>query len=119
MVIVIVLSIWLKLYWLAALVAAVMGILFVSAIEVKRPSPVPAGGKGEEIITPVIVQDIGEPPYLYPPNFDLKFNPEESLMPRYYIASLGFAALARTIIRTARGDKHRPLKNSKVQWHSR
>ncbi|MCD6414637.1 MAG: hypothetical protein J7L23_03335 [Candidatus Diapherotrites archaeon] len=116
MVIVIILSVVTKVYWLAILVGIAALLVAIASIEIKRPSPVPSGGKEEEILTPVIVQDVGEPPYLYPPNFDLKLKPNESLMPLYDIAAGSFGKLFRAIYRTARGDSLRNLSPKKVKW---
>ncbi len=116
MLIIAVLAIWLQQYWLAGVMAVVLGLVLVSNIEIRRPVAAPAGGREEEILTPVVVQDIGEPPYLYPPNFDLKLSQTEKLLPRHYVASRAFGKFARVIIRTARGDKHAYLKKKKVRF---
>jgi len=116
MIIIIVLSVVTKVYWLAMMVGIAALLMAIASIEIRRPSPVPAGGKEEEILTPVIVQDVGEPPYLYPPNFDLKVKPKESLMPAYDIGSQALGKLFRIIYRTARGDRMQKLGRGKVKW---
>ena len=116
MILIAVLSAVLELYWLVAVMAVGIVLIMIASIEMRKPVAVPAGGREEEVLTPVVVQDIGEPPYLYPPNFDLKVNPNENLMPLYEMASKQLGKLVRTGIRTARGDRYRKLKPSKVKW---
>ncbi|MCD4740347.1 hypothetical protein K8R43_04095 [archaeon] len=121
MIVVALLAFFLKLEWLAMVMIIGILLILVASIELRRPSPVPAGGRKEEILTPVVVQDLGEPPYLYPPNFELKYNPNESLMPLYDIAGQSLGSLVRFFVRAARGDPqaYRSGKGKvgrKVKW---
>ena len=45
MLIIAVLSIWLQQYWLAAVMAVVLGLVLFSNVEVRSPIAAPAGGK--------------------------------------------------------------------------
>ena len=76
MLVVMVLALYLKMDWLAGLVAVVGFLMVLSAAHASMPKPVPRGApQQEEVLTPVIVQDVGEAPYLYPPDFRLKLKP--------------------------------------------
>ena len=66
-------SLWKGMIWLAAIAGIVIFLIFLGETKTKRPAP--SGGKNkkeEEVLTPVIVTDEGEPPWLYPPKFKLK-----------------------------------------------
>ena len=69
-------AVWLGMGWLAWLMGIASCLMVLSNMKFQNaPSrAAPSGGpqKEEEILTPVVVQDVGEPPYLYPPDFRLK-----------------------------------------------
>ncbi len=69
-----VISVWLGMGWLAWLMGIASALMVLSTIRFSRPRPVPQGGpkEPEEVLTPVVYQDVGEAPYLYPPNYSLK-----------------------------------------------
>lgn len=78
MVTVLALSLYMGMNWLAWLIGVVGLLMIVSQMELgKAPEPVPQGSaqEEEEILTPVIVRDTGEAPYLYPPDFRIKIKP--------------------------------------------
>lgn len=106
MILIAILAVWLDIAWLAGVMVVGIILILIASIEIRKPSPVPAGGGGKEILTPVVIQDIGEPPYLYPPNFDLKYNPKESLMPNYMIGGQALGSLVRMVVRTVKGDTY-------------
>ena len=114
MIVVLLLSLYLKMYWLAALLGVVAFFMIVTSIEISTPQPAPAGGKEEEILTPVVVQDVGEPPYLYPPNFDLKLKPREKIGPWFWVAAFAMGRAFRSGVKAVRGDKLARKKPS--QW---
>ncbi len=62
-------SLWLGWTWLALISIFVMFLMFVGR-EKKAPSK--SKTKQEEVLTPVIITDAGEPPMLYPDKFKLK-----------------------------------------------
>jgi len=72
------LALYLNLTWLAMLVGAGAVFMVLSTVQLHKPVPVAqaAPKKEEEILSPVIVQDVGEAPYLYPPDFRLKVKPD-------------------------------------------
>jgi hypothetical protein len=105
--VVLLLALHLNMEWLAILVGVGAVMALVASIEIPSPQPVPMGGKKkEEILTPVVVQDVGEPPYLYPPNFDLRVA-QYSQMPWWFFAARAFGKAVRGPIRAARGDPMR------------
>lgn len=116
MILVAALAVYMGIYWIAGVMALGVVLIAVASVDWSRPSPAPGGGKEEEIITPVVVQDIGEPPYLYPPNFELRVKPNESLMPGYDIAAGSLGKLFRVAVRTIRGDRYSRLPVKKVRW---
>lgn len=66
-------AVWLGMGWLAWLMGIASALMVLSTIRWTRP--VPQGGapkEPEEVLTPVVYQDVGEAPYLYPPNYNLK-----------------------------------------------
>jgi hypothetical protein len=68
-------AVWLGMGWLAWLMGIASCLMVLSNMKFYHApaKAAPAGAaKEEEILTPVIVQDVGEPPYLYPPNFRLR-----------------------------------------------
>lgn len=105
---VLVLAIYLRITWLAALVG--VGALFIvmSTVQLRRPQPVAqaaAAPRQEEILTPVIVQDVGEAPYLYPPDFRLKIKPTWNSNNMYENMGWGAAMAFRSVFRVLGGDK--------------
>lgn len=72
-----VIAIWLNMGWLAWLMGIAAALMVLSTIRIHHtPCEFPGAAAGppekEEVLTPVVVQDVGEPPYLYPPTFRLK-----------------------------------------------
>ncbi len=75
MVIVILIALHLNMHWLALLLGVVsffMAISMISTQKKEEKEAAPAGEEEEQVLTPVVVQDVGEPPDLYPPSFKLK-----------------------------------------------
>lgn len=68
---------YLQLDWLIMLIAGVMVLMAIANMPVKKKQAVPTGKKEKDIIYPVIYEDVGEPPYLYPEKFDVKIYPGE------------------------------------------
>ncbi len=76
---VLVLAMYLGITWLAILVGVGAVFIFLSTVDLRRPQPVASAApakKEEEILSPVVVQDVGNSPYLYPPDFRLKVKPD-------------------------------------------
>ncbi|MEM0372696.1 MAG: hypothetical protein QXO69_02545 [archaeon] len=69
---------YLKMGWLITLICAALVILAIaSMLPAKKPAKKPAPKGEQEIIYPVIYEDTGEPPYLFPQKFQVKAYPEE------------------------------------------
>ena len=97
LVFVVALSLYLKLTWLAWLLALVAVFMLLSTMKFPRlvaKKAVPQGGKEEEILTPVVVTDVGPPPFLYPPDFRMKIAPNWGSTSFYEDAALGMGAAA-------------------------
>ena len=101
------LSFYLEMTWLSALIAAVVLLLIIANIKLpERPRPVPAGAaEKEEVLTPVIVQDTGEAPYLYPPSFRLKMKPNWRANYIWENAAMGLGFGLLGLMKGGRGDK--------------
>jgi hypothetical protein len=97
LVFVIVLSVYLKLTWLAWLLGIVALFMLMSVVKLPRlvaKKATPQGGKEEEILTPVVVTDVGPPPFLYPPDFRMKIAPRWGSTTMYEDAAAGLGAAA-------------------------
>lgn len=103
------LAMYLGLTWLAILVGIGAFFVLLSTIKIRKPEPVSqaAPPKQEEVLTPVIVQDVGEAPYLYPPDFRLKFKPNWSANDMWEDAAGGMAVAASAIKGLLGGNKLR------------
>ena len=101
------LAIYLGLTWLAILVGIGAFFVLLSTVRLHRPEPVSQGGvqKQEEILSPVIVQDVGESPYLYPPDFRLKIKPNWDANDMWEDAGWGIGMLARSLFHLGTGSK--------------
>lgn len=101
MAVVLFLAMYLGLTWLAILVGIGAFFVILSTIEIHRPTPVPQAAmkqEKEEVLTPVIVQDVGEAPYLYPPDFRLKVKPNWSANDMWENAGWGGALAVRGLM---------------------
>ena len=86
--------------WLAWLMGIASAFMVLATIRIPRPKPQAAGPKEpEEVLTPVVVQDVGEPPYLYPPNFDMKINSKWTSEPWWERVVAGFGSGWKSIYR--------------------
>ncbi len=65
---------YLNLSWLVILLAVA---LFFMVLPSKKEPAKKSSGAPKEVLHPVIYEDVGEPPYLYPPKFEIKVFPEE------------------------------------------
>ena len=101
------LAIYLGLTWLAILVGIGAFFVLLSTVNFHRPEPVSqaAPAKQEEILSPVIVQEVGESPYLYPPDFRLKIKPNWNANDMWEDAGWGIGMLARSLLHLGRGSK--------------
>lgn len=59
----------------------------------------------EEVIYPVIYEDVGEPPYLYPPGMKINLKPDWEPWPQWHYGATGLGNLARSITNLLRGGK--------------
>jgi len=103
---VLVLAIYLHLSWLAILIGIGAFFIALSTVKIHQPQPVAeAKPKEEEVLTPVIVQDVGEAPYLYPPDFRLKVKPNWNANGMWEDAGWGLAMAARSLMHIFTGSK--------------
>ena len=103
---VLVLAIYLHLTWLVILIGIGAFFIILSTVRIHKPRPVAeAKPKEEEVLTPVIVQDVGEAPYLYPPDFRLKVNPNWNANNMFEDASGGLAMAASSLMHIFTGSK--------------
>lgn len=103
---VLVLAIYLHLAWLAILIGIGAFFIVLSTVKIHNPKPVAqAKPKEEEVLTPVIVQDVGEAPYLYPPDFRLKVKPNWSANNMWEDAGWGMALAARSLMHLFTGSR--------------
>jgi len=92
-----------KMIWLASILSAVGFLMIVSSLTQKPPEKAPAPTTPQEVLTPVIVQDTGKPPYLYPPSMKIKLNPQWSSNSMWEWAGGGLGAAANIVTRTLGG----------------
>ena len=93
-----------EMAWLASMLAGV-GFLMVMSSLMQRPAEkAPAPGQPQEVLSPVIVQDTGTPPYLYPPDFRIKINPQWSANNMWEWASYGLGSAFGTAKRALGGS---------------
>ncbi len=103
---VLVLAIYLHLTWLVALIGVGAFFVVLSAVGIHHPKPVAsAKPQEEEVLTPVIVQDVGEAPYLYPPDFRLKLKPNWNANNMWEDAGWGLALAAKSLMHIFTGSK--------------
>ncbi len=110
---VLILAMYLNLTWLAILVGIGAVFIILSTVSIHTPQPVAQAAppqKEEEILTPVIVQDTGEAPYLYPPDFRLKIQPNWNANNFFEDASGGVGLMHRMFRSVMMG---RALRRSK------
>ncbi|GEM_PF-4306337 len=105
---ILVLSLYKGMTWLAGAIGIVIVLAFIG--ERPRKPVAPAGGAAqakeeEEVLTPVIVTDAGEPPYLYPPKMIVKVNPKWGSFNFFENAALGIAGFLNLVSKTATGKR--------------
>lgn len=111
---------------LAAMLGVATFFILLTAIKIPRaavaPQAVPTGGAGpqnEEILTPVVVTDTGETPYLYPPSFRMKIFPRWGGETLFEWASMGLGSALGMGTKMIRGDRimprESPMSRSKLE----
>ena len=66
---------YLELGWLVQLLALTLFLIGISTIKREKPKTVEVP-KERDIIYPVIYEDVGEPPWLYPEKMKIKVHPD-------------------------------------------
>ena len=107
MAVVLALALYLNLTWLATLVGVGAVFMVLSTVSFHTPKPVAqaAPKKEEEVLSPVIVQDVGEAPYLYPPDFRLKVKPNWNANNMFENFAWGAGNLANMVSYMASGRR--------------
>lgn len=67
---------YLEIAWLVTLLAIALFLFAITSIKREEPKIVAVPKGGEDVIYPVIYEDTGEPPYLYPKSMKVKVIPE-------------------------------------------
>lgn len=67
---------YLEIGWLVTLLAIVLFLFAIASIKREKPKTVAVPKGGEDVIHPVIYENTGEPPYLYPKSMKVKVIPE-------------------------------------------
>ncbi|NYZ80123.1 hypothetical protein H0N95_02630 [Candidatus Micrarchaeota archaeon] len=75
MLICLLIAFYLKMSWLMTLICGALVILGIASIEPKKTAKKPAPKGEQEIIYPVIYEDTGDAPYLFPEKFEVKAYP--------------------------------------------
>ena len=96
--------------WLAWSMAAVITLVFIA--ETGRTTTVikEKPKKNEEILTPVIVTDVGEPPLLYPEKFKLKVWTKGKASPGWKDAVKASASFTHMLYRAFTGKSIKSFK---------
>lgn len=104
---------YLEMNWLVILIAIVLFLIMIGSIKRESPQTV-AVPKGEDILYPVIYEDVGEPPYLYPEHMEIK------VMPDYFggtsmweDAAHGISNIIKTGIKTVSPKKEKKKEEGK------
>ena len=67
---------YLEIAWLVTLLAIALFLFAITSIKREKPKIVSVPKGGGDVIYPVIYEDTGEPPYLYPEKMKVKVIPE-------------------------------------------
>jgi hypothetical protein len=100
----IIIGFYLKLEWLVMLLVIFLFLMVLGSAggaAAKAPAKKP-----EEIIYPVIYEDVGESPFLYPPGMKIEVNPNWKPGPLWKSAADGASAIFKAGIGLARGREH-------------
>lgn len=111
------LAMYKSMTWLALAIGLVVVLAFIGD---RKPVPektaAPAGGKEEEeVLTPVVVTDAGEPPYLYPPKMIVKVNPTWGSTNFFEEAAMGMGGLVNFLSKATTG-KTLPGYKYETRW---
>ena len=92
---------YLRLEWLAILLVIVL--FFVALGSMQKSAPAPAPKAPQEILYPVIYEDVGESPYLYHPNTKLEVTPEWIPEGQMYSGVTGITKIVKIFTRLLGG----------------
>jgi len=110
---------YLNLQWLTWLLVLFLFLVVLgSASAEKKPTPRTAP---EEIIYPVIYEDVGEPPWLYHPKTKIEVKPDWTPMPIWSVAAGGMASLFKIALKLggAGGKEDKETKEDRKDKGSR
>lgn len=99
----IVAAFYLSLEWLAILLSVFL--FFVVLGSLPKEKKMPVARSQEEIIYPVIYEDVGESPWLYHPESKIEVNPEWEPATQWASAGAGMANIFKATANLIRGKK--------------
>ena len=95
---------YLKLEWLVLLLVIFLFFVVLGSMTTEKKKA-PAPRAPEEVIYPVIYEDVGEPPWLYHPETKLEVNPEWKPAEQWANAAAGMANIFSAAGNLIRGKK--------------
>ncbi len=99
----IVAAFYLSLEWLAILLSVFLFFVVLGSMSKEQKKPVARGQ--EEVIYPVIYEDVGESPWLYHPESKIEVNPEWEPASQWSSAGTGMANIFKAAANLMRGKK--------------
>jgi hypothetical protein len=100
----IIVAFYLHLEWLVAFLVVFLFLVALGSVGGEKKKA-PAQKGPEEVIYPVIYEDVGESPWLYHPNTKIEVNPEWRPASQWGSAASGMAAIFRAIGNLLRGKE--------------
>ena len=101
----IVIAFYLSLEWLAILLSVFL--FFVVLGNLPKEKKMPAARGPEEVIYPVIYEDVGESPWLYHPESKIEVNPEWEPSTQWGKAGAGMASIFATAVNLMKGKREK------------
>lgn len=101
----IVIAFYLSLEWLAILLSVFLFFVVLGNLPKEEKMPVARGP--EEVIYPVIYEDVGESPWLYHPASKIEVNPVWEPAPQWGSAGAGMANMFKAAANLIRGKREK------------
>ena len=94
---------YLSLEWIAILLSVFLFFVVLGSMQKEQKKPAARGP--EEVIYPVIYEDVGESPWLYHPESKIEVNPEWEPASQWNRAGMGMAGIFKAAANLIRGKK--------------